>query len=210
MLLRGSISSSAYGPGWRKEVLLKTLKMSYVGRRQPFPLIQQTNTFLKLISPKLTSSPTLVPSWNPKSIHRYALLLSLYVVWSRTPVYPYVLTLSLIMTLSPVTPACLGILLLPVDPEDSCFCIWYASRTGPSLNSRKGNGEIWIENTTVHVRIWMSAGAWAYHTMAFLYRRDWSGFASHRALSGHLLQIQIRPAPRGELQEQNCVRDEEL
>lgn len=83
-----SISSSAYSPGSSKHFLLKTLKMSYVCRCQPLPLIQQTKTFLKLISPKLTSSPTLVPAWNTKSICRYALLLSSYI---DDPEPPYTL-----------------------------------------------------------------------------------------------------------------------
>lgn len=53
--------------------------------------------------------------------------------------------------------------LLPADPKDSHRCTWYASQTSPSLSSGKGIGaKIWIENTTLFVRIGMSPGIRAY------------------------------------------------
>ncbi len=78
--------------------------------------------------------------------------------------------------------------LLPVDPKDSHRCTWYASQTSPSLSSEKGiSAKIWIENTTLFVRMGKSPGIRAYRAMMRLYQQDASGFATDRALSGHLL-----------------------
>lgn len=80
--------------------------------------------------------------------------------------------------------------LLPVDPTDSPCCTWYSSQTCTSLSSGKGSGaKIWIENTTLFVRIGMSPGMCAYRASVCLYQRDASGLAPDRALSGHLLQV---------------------
>ena len=69
-------------------------------------------------------------------------------------------------------------------------CTWYASQTiSPSLSSGKDSGaQIWIDNTTLFVRIGMSPGIRAYPALMCLYQQDASGFTTDRVLSGHLLQ----------------------
>lgn len=87
--------------------------------------------------------------------------------------------------------------LLPVDPMDACRCTWYASQTSSSLSRGKGSGaRIWIENTTLFVRIGMSPGLRAYRAAGWLYQLGASGFTTDRALSGHLLQATGTDGPR--------------
>ena len=102
---------------------------------------------------------------------------------------------------------------LPVDPRDAYGGIWYAPQTSSSLSSGKGSGaSIWIENTTLFVRIGMSPGIRVYRSdgasLSGPCTQVCSGQSSIRSIC-YGRQVQMSPAPPGPRQERDWVQDEE-